>query len=161
MCLLSSAICLQIYEVLGVFKSILHKAHSALMTTNTQHLAEPLSRNLSCHRVNILQITTQSGKTCASPMGSGFLHVRSCSNDPSSCSSEMHCTYSTYRASQLHQVSSRSPVESSRSVFISRQHWGLDARVSRMLAKCPATELQPQAQLYFNIGCNSALREKG
>lgn len=150
MCLLSSAICLQIYEVLGVLKSILHKAHSALMTTNT--LSIWLNPWVGICPVTVWTFSRSPhkvGKTCASPMGSGFLHVLE--------RNALHLQH-------LQSISApprRSPVESSRSVFISRQHWGLDAKVSRMPAKCPATELQPQAQLYFNIVCNSALREKG
>lgn len=165
MCLLSSAICLQIYEVLGVFKSILHKAHSALMTTNT------LSIWLNPW-VGICPVTVWTFSRSPHKVGKRVHHLWGPDSFMCGHAATTHhnsvwihpparaeCTAPTVPTE--HQVSSRSPVESSRSVFISRQHWGLDARVSRMLAKCPATELQPQAQLYFNIGCNSALREKG
>lgn len=52
------------------------------------------------------------------------------------------------------------PVNSVCSIFISWQHWGLDAGVSSMLVKCSVTEFQPQAQFYFNFSCNSTRRER-
>lgn len=101
MCLLSSAICLQIYEVLGVLKSILHKAHSALMTTNT------LSIWLNPW-VGICPVTVWTFSRSPHKVGKRVHHLWG--PDSFMCSSGMHCTYSTYRASPLHQEDLQSRV---------------------------------------------------